>query len=323
VRDGDLTSKRELGRAIDEEGWSVQVMHPQPFPLCIFVTLWQVMHPQRRSCGVHSLLFNLENETGSLWGANSYITPPDSQGFKPHYDDVEVFMLQLEGRKRWRIFAGVELARECVSPFPLCICVTLCLAPPSLYFCKHFSRYSPADFQEEELGQPLLDAWLDAGDTLYFPRGTIHYGVTCSEHGSHHLTVSTYQKSCWADMIGDSFKAALAEAAHTDVQFRMGLPLKWTGYIPPFPLCIFVTLWQVIRQRHGCKQLASQHQRRPQGSACACGGLDAGALPPCSTAFPRNFHPSLRCLRLLLHACSAWLQLWTSTRQPMLLPLIL
>lgn len=184
VRDGDLSSKRELGRAIDEEGWSVQVMHPQ-----------------RRSSSVHALLFDLENETGSLWGANSYITPPASQGFKPHYDDVEVFMLQLEGRKRWRIFAGVELARE----------------------------YSPADFQEEELGEPLLDEWLEAGDTLYFPRGTIHYGVTCSEHGSHHLTVSTYQKSCWADMIGDSLKAALAEVAETDVQFRMGLPLKWTG----------------------------------------------------------------------------------------------
>ncbi len=53
------------------------------------------MHPQRRSCSVHALLFDLENTTGTLWGANSYITPPSSQGFKPHYDDVEVFMLQV------------------------------------------------------------------------------------------------------------------------------------------------------------------------------------------------------------------------------------
>ena len=99
VRRGVLGSSRELRRAIDEEGWSVQVMHPQ-----------------RRSASVHALLFDLENATGSLWGANSYITPPASQGFKPHYDDVEVFMLQLEGRKRWRIFAGEELAREYSCP---------------------------------------------------------------------------------------------------------------------------------------------------------------------------------------------------------------
>jgi hypothetical protein len=183
VRQGVVGSSRELRRAIDEEGWSVQVMHPQ-----------------RRSASVHALLFDLENATGSLWGANSYITPPASQGFKPHYDDVEVFMLQLEGRKRWRIFAGEELARE----------------------------YSAQDFEESELQAPLLDDWLEAGDMLYFPRGTIHYGVTCSDHGSHHVTVSTYQKTSWADVLGDALQAALAELAAADVDFRRGMPVNWT-----------------------------------------------------------------------------------------------
>ena len=28
-------------------------------------------------------------------GANVYLTPPGTQGFAPHWDDVEVFMLQL------------------------------------------------------------------------------------------------------------------------------------------------------------------------------------------------------------------------------------
>jgi lysine-specific demethylase/histidyl-hydroxylase NO66 len=125
VRQGSVSSSNELSRAIDSEGWSLQVMHPQ-----------------RRSASVHSLLFDLENETGTLWGANSYITPPASQGFKPHYDDVEVFMLQLEGRKRWRIFEGVELARE----------------------------YSPEDFEEADLRSPLLDEWLEAGDMLCVER---------------------------------------------------------------------------------------------------------------------------------------------------------
>ena len=33
-------------------------------------------------------------------GANVYLTPPGTQGFAPHWDDVEVFMLQL-GKTKW------------------------------------------------------------------------------------------------------------------------------------------------------------------------------------------------------------------------------
>lgn len=34
-----------------------------------------------------------------------YLTPAGSQGFSPHYDDIEAFILQLEGRKRWKLYA--------------------------------------------------------------------------------------------------------------------------------------------------------------------------------------------------------------------------
>ncbi|XP_033123128.1 ribosomal oxygenase 2-like isoform X2 [Anneissia japonica] len=44
-----------------------------------------------------------------LVGANVYITPGGSQGLAPHYDDVEVFILQLEGEKHWRLY---ELPEE-------------------------------------------------------------------------------------------------------------------------------------------------------------------------------------------------------------------
>uniref|UniRef100_A0A915HYF7 Bifunctional lysine-specific demethylase and histidyl-hydroxylase n=1 Tax=Romanomermis culicivorax TaxID=13658 RepID=A0A915HYF7_ROMCU len=33
-----------------------------------------------------------------------YLTPPNSQGFAPHFDDIEAFILQLEGRKRWMLY---------------------------------------------------------------------------------------------------------------------------------------------------------------------------------------------------------------------------
>ena len=37
----------------------------------------------------------------------SYLTPAGSQGFAPHYDDIEAFVLQLEGRKEWKLYSPV------------------------------------------------------------------------------------------------------------------------------------------------------------------------------------------------------------------------
>ena len=34
-----------------------------------------------------------------------YLTPAGSQGFAPHYDDIEAFVLQLEGKKHWRLYS--------------------------------------------------------------------------------------------------------------------------------------------------------------------------------------------------------------------------
>ena len=39
-----------------------------------------------------------------LANAKLHIDSFYSQGFAPHYDDVEVFIMQLEGKKRWRLY---------------------------------------------------------------------------------------------------------------------------------------------------------------------------------------------------------------------------
>ena len=33
-----------------------------------------------------------------------YLTPAGSQGFAPHYDDIDAFVLQLEGKKHWKVY---------------------------------------------------------------------------------------------------------------------------------------------------------------------------------------------------------------------------
>ena len=45
----------------------------------------------------------LQEHFGFPVGCSAYLTPTSTQGFPPHYDDVEVFVLQLQGSKRWRL----------------------------------------------------------------------------------------------------------------------------------------------------------------------------------------------------------------------------
>ena len=61
--------------------------------------------PQRQSEGVWKLVSLVEEYFGCGGGANVYATPPGKQGFAPHWDDIDAFILQLEGCKHWRVYA--------------------------------------------------------------------------------------------------------------------------------------------------------------------------------------------------------------------------
>jgi ribosomal protein L16 Arg81 hydroxylase len=49
-------------------------------------------------------LLNNNRYFGCVVGSNVYYTPADSQGFAPHFDDVDVFVLQIEGKKHWKLY---------------------------------------------------------------------------------------------------------------------------------------------------------------------------------------------------------------------------
>ena len=128
----------------------------------------------------------LERELDHAAQANAYFTPRDSQGLAVHHDTHDVFVLQVDGEKRWLVY-------EPVWPLPL----------------KN-QRY------KRELGSPgevVHDVTLRPGDTLYLPRGWLHEAVT-SKTDSLHVTVGINVYS-WLD----AFKAALKECAY-DVAFR-------------------------------------------------------------------------------------------------------
>ena len=58
-------------------------------------------------------------------------------------------MLQLEGKKRWRVYKPRNDAE---------------LLP----------RLSSRNFDQNEIGEPVIDCILETGDLIYFPRGWIH-----------------------------------------------------------------------------------------------------------------------------------------------------
>jgi bifunctional lysine-specific demethylase and histidyl-hydroxylase NO66 len=132
----------------------------------------------------------LEAALGWPVQANAYRTPASAQGFAVHHDTHDVFVLQVSGHKRWRIYEPVVEA-------PL-----------------KDQRWSAAD--ADAVGKPLHDTTLRAGDTLYIPRGWPHEAASADET-SLHITVGLHPPTRL-----DAVRAALTECAE-DLEFRRAL----------------------------------------------------------------------------------------------------
>ena len=149
-----------------------------------------MMGVQQRWPAVAELCRNLEVVFHCPVHANMYLTPAGSQGFSAHYDPHEVFILQLEGIKHWRLYDRTEL-------LPLASDKVVPPAPP--------------------LGA-AREVCLKPGDLLYIPRGHVHDAYTADSF-SLHLTVgiNVYR---WADLLHH----ALACASRKESQFRESIP---------------------------------------------------------------------------------------------------
>lgn len=161
----------------------------------------RLLNPQTYLPNIRKLNATLQEFFHCMTGANVYLTPPNSQGFAPHYDDIEAFVLQIEGKKLWRLYAP----RTTNEMLP---------------------RVSSGNFTPDEIGEPIIERTLEAGDLLYFPRGTIHEARTVPGHHSLHITLSVYQKTSFGDLLEILLPQALQTAIDSDIEFRRGLPLN-------------------------------------------------------------------------------------------------
>ena len=170
----------------------------------------RLLRPHKHCDAIQSLLSTLEVEFQCMIGANAYLTPPrSSQGFAPHYDDIDAFCLQLQGSKRWKVYK------------------------PTI----KLPRTSSEDFTTEDLEdmEPVLDVTLNEGDLLYMPRGYIHQACTLNDNSHHsiHLTISAMQQWAWVDLmeivVPDALNAAAMSESSTSL--RKGLPQGFMEYM--------------------------------------------------------------------------------------------
>ena len=165
----------------------------------------QFFQPQRFSDGLHVLNAGFEYVFGTLAGASAYLTPARSQGLAPHHDDVEVFILQTEGSKLWRLWRG---------PIDL----------PETY---------SADIPRPELPDAGVEVMLRPGDILYLPRGTIHEAVS-QDVFSTHVTLSVFQHYNYKRLLSQVMENALDLVADRDLELRKGLPIRLSSTLGTF-----------------------------------------------------------------------------------------
>ncbi|HEX9337772.1 MAG TPA: cupin domain-containing protein [Pseudonocardiaceae bacterium] len=103
----------------------------------------------------------------------AFLTPGGKRGLAPHYDPVDVFVVQLAGTKSWRVWPVPEQRRG----------------------------DDRGNLDEAALGTPAVEATLHPGDVLYMPYNCAHV-ATARETVSLHLSV-TVQPRRWSGIVQD------------------------------------------------------------------------------------------------------------------------
>ncbi len=144
---------------------------------------------------------DLEKRFGHHVQTNLYLTPKAAQGFKPHYDTHDVFILQIAGQKYWKIYE-----------------------PP----LKLPHRTQPSDNARllQKPGELVMEVELQAGDVLYLPRGYVHEALT-SDSESLHITVG-FTTFTYIEILSEIMNAALKSLKQEEA-FRYSLPIGFTG----------------------------------------------------------------------------------------------
>lgn len=108
----------------------------------------------------------LGGELNTPININAYISTESKQGFDNHHDRHDVFIVQTEGVKHWKIFW------------------------PTIEYPLEYMKGPKGEPPDTE---PYLECDMSPGDVLYIPRGHWHYAL--ASNSSIHLTVGATARS--------------------------------------------------------------------------------------------------------------------------------
>ena len=205
VRDGDTVPAADLTRSVTAGSRRVGDLadadrvreHFAGGATLVLQSLHRSHPPLIRYCR------QLAADLGHPTQCNAYVTPPGSQGFAAHHDTHDVFVLQVDGHKRWHVH------------------------PPAfeLPLADQSGRGRDGNGRLEPSGEPMLSVELGPGDALYLPRGYVHSAGTAGER-SIHLTIGVLVHR-WHDLLRD-----VVALAGEDVEFRRALPIGSADDLP-------------------------------------------------------------------------------------------
>jgi bifunctional lysine-specific demethylase and histidyl-hydroxylase MINA len=206
---GDLFSLKEFDEAITRDPSYVKIANAPTMKLASYKTemvkgLEAVLADMRDGCTLvldqlHKkdpklglLCRALAPDFGHPFQSNLYLTPPHGKGFTPHWDNHDVFILQVVGSKKWQI----EKERR-VYP----------------------TKTENMGLDGRELRGELLSFTLNQGDLIYIPRGFVHAAESGAE-ASLHITLGLT-----GIFLEDFLYATIQAAIQRDDRLRAVMPI--------------------------------------------------------------------------------------------------
>lgn len=120
---------------------------------------------ERLSPGVAAVAEAIEMVTGGQTVCNIYCSWNKQQAFASHFDNTDVFVLHIDGHKRWRIYDGR-------------------FENPMDNSAYTFDAY-PSEYHEQAKGRLLTEVEMGPGDVLYIPCGQYHDANATSDSSLH------------------------------------------------------------------------------------------------------------------------------------------